>query len=565
MKKNLLQKITLFVFCFMSSFLSYSQCTAEKDEAMNKYLIKTQTTDAQGCSQCAMLALYLCSSDYCINQEDVDKVGKLIQACKSNIYNMGQPYCCQDLLDRPINWGSKAGGTSARSSSTTSSGAISNPMTTGASTTDETAKILNGLNALTGGSNSGLNEYSKNYAQGQQIAEVATGLVDLFTPSPEERARKEKARLEAEQRAEEYRRLELKRKIENERNATQEFKTAYLDRFKSGSEEDKTNIVVYGMDNYIANKYSYDASPMVPEWKKWMLESINNNNKFTTTIFAGKALGFNYNKFNYNIDISKEDAIKLLEKTANSDPEYLPFLGISYDVVKKTVKEKNAKKKFVSKEVNTFLLTRVDENSAAGKNDLAVNDKILKINNEYVVDLYAKIKTFKVGDKINVSYLKKDKELTKTLVLGSKIKDVHNIDAMLLLANYYNTKAKGNNPEKALYYFTKAAENGSPNAMYALAQIYQDNYFGDKKNNVKFKFKKNESFAHEWYLKSIEDPNYATSKMQTLYKTGTYFEPKAYDELIVMYRKGIGCEKNSTKAEEMELLKKTYLTNNPPK
>jgi hypothetical protein len=562
MKTTLLQKFIFFTLTFLSYNLSFSQCTAEKDEAMNRYLIKTQTTDAQGCSQCAMLAMYLCSSDYCVKQEDVSKVGTMIQACKTNIYNMGQPYCCQDLLDRPINWGSKAGGTSAGSSAT-SSGALTNPMTSGTTSTDGTGQLLNAINSLSGGSNAGINEYAKNYAQGQQIAEVANGVIDLFTPSPEEKARKEKARLEAEQRAEEYRRAELQRQMENEKNAKQDFKSSYLDRFKSGTEQDKSNIVVYGMDYYISDKYGYDSSAMVPEWKKWMTESITNNNKFTTTVFAGKALGFNYNKFNYSLDINKDEAIKLLEKIANSEPEYAPYFGISYDVVKKTIKEKNSKKKLVSKEVNTFLLSYVDEGSSAHKIDLKANDKILKINNAYVDDLFKKIQTLKIGDKIDVTYLQNDKEFTKTLVLGSKVKDVHNIDAMLLLANYYNTKAKGNNPEKALYYFTKAAENGSPNAMYALAQIYQDNFYGDKKTNVKFKFKKNEAFAHEWYLKSIANPNYDSSTIQNLYKTGTYFEPKAYDELITMYKKGIGCEKNSAKADEMDALKKVYLSKHP--
>jgi TPR repeat protein len=154
-----------------------------------------------------------------------------------------------------------------------------------------------------------------------------------------------------------------------------------------------------------------------------------------------------------------------------------------------------------------------------------------------------------------------NKEIIKEVVVGKRLADNHKVDAMLLLANYYNTKASGN-PEKALYYFTKAAENGSPNAMYALGEIYKENIFGNKKLNVKYKFKKNEEFALEWYLKSIQNMDYTSSRLFSLYNTGSHFEPAVFDELITMYQKGIGCEKSTEKANQIIQLKNTFLANN---
>jgi len=551
MKTALLYKIVVFTL-ISTSYSSYSQCTAEKDSEMAKYLDKTQNQDPQGCSQCGMLALYFCSARYCVKQDDVSRVGQMIQACKTNIINMGQPYCCPDYLNKEPEWGSMAGGTSASYAGGNSNSTIANQ------SSQNSAQLLNTLSNLNSGS-SDLNTFAKNYAQGQQIAEVANGIIDLFSPSPEEKARKEQERIEAEKRAAEYLALETQRRLENEKNAKEDFKKSYLDRFTNNEENAKSNIVIYGMDYYISNKYNYDSSTMIPDWKNWMNESINKEDKFVTTIFAGKTLGYNYNKFNYNLDISKEDAIKLLEKTANSEPEYLPYFGVSYDVTTKKIKEKNAKKKVISKEVKTFVLSHVEEGSSASKIDLKAKDEILKINNSYVDDLFKTIKSHKIGDKLEIIYLKDNKEYTKTLVLGSRLKDIYNVDAMLILANYYNSKNSGNNPEKALYYFTKAAENGSPNAMFALGQIYKYTIFGDKKNNVKFKFKKNEAFALEWYLKSIVNTNFKPSEINRLYKTGSYFEPQAFDELIVMYKKGIGCEKNTSKVAEIEALKKAYV------
>lgn len=541
------------IFLFLVSTKVLSQCTPEKEPEMQKYLNLTQTTDAQGCSQCGMLALYFCSARYCVKPDDVQKVGQLINACKQNIINMGQPYCCPDYINKQPEWGIMG----ASNATTNTTSGSSNPMLNTASSDADANKLLNALNSLNSSSGD-VSNFTKNYVQGQQIAEVATGLIDLFTPSPEEKARKEQQRLAAEKSAEEYRNAQLKLSIENEQNAKSEFNN-YLKKYPPTNSENKNTLIVNIMDNYMSNKYNYDVSGMIPEWKNWVKESINNNDKFITTVFAGKKLGFNFNKFQYNIDITEDESIKLLEKVANSDIEMKPYVGLSYDIVIKKITEKNKKKKAITKEFNTFKVSQVKAGSSAENAGLTTNDVILKINNSYQDNFAEIIQKSKIGDKVSITILRDSKEITKEITIGSAIKDIFKVDAILILANYYNIKEKGNDPEKALYYFTKAAENGSPNAMFALGEIYQNNIFGNKKLNVKFKFKKNEEFALEWYIKSIQNINYQSSSIYSIYKIGSAFEPSSYDELITMYKKGIGCKKSPEKAEEILSQKNVYL------
>ena len=108
--------IKYLTLCFVIIFAQSStqvtaQCTEAKDAEMAKYMKLTKTQDAQGCSQCGMLALYFCSAKYSVKPDDVQKVGALIEACKTNIRNMGQPYCCPDYLNKEPEWGIMAGNT----------------------------------------------------------------------------------------------------------------------------------------------------------------------------------------------------------------------------------------------------------------------------------------------------------------------------------------------------------------------------------------------------------------------------------------------------------------------
>ncbi len=96
-------KFILIFICFKAT--TFAQCTEAKDADMARYKSLTKSKDAQGCSQCAILAFYFCSARHCVEMEDKRKVRSMIEACKTNIRNMGQPYCCNDLIGQEPQWG----------------------------------------------------------------------------------------------------------------------------------------------------------------------------------------------------------------------------------------------------------------------------------------------------------------------------------------------------------------------------------------------------------------------------------------------------------------------------
>ena len=116
--KNTALKL-FFLFLFFSCYSVYSQCTEEKDTEMAKYMQLTKTRDPQGCSQCGMLALYFCSAKYTTTAEDKSKVSQMINACKNNIRQMGEPYCCPDYLNKQPEWGVMASTTATSNQNST--------------------------------------------------------------------------------------------------------------------------------------------------------------------------------------------------------------------------------------------------------------------------------------------------------------------------------------------------------------------------------------------------------------------------------------------------------------
>lgn len=155
-------KVIVLFTLFCIPFFVQAQCTEAKDADMAKYKRLTETQDAQGCSQCAMLAMYFCSARYCTKPEDVRKVDAMITTCKRNIKTMGQPYCCPELVDRAPQWGAGDSGapsgnnSSATSPSTSGSGIVpgnaSNPSSSG--TTNQEEMMSNLMRGLTADPNS---------------------------------------------------------------------------------------------------------------------------------------------------------------------------------------------------------------------------------------------------------------------------------------------------------------------------------------------------------------------------------------------------------------------------
>ena len=146
-----------FTFLLLGNINLLAQCTEAKDAEMAKYMKLTKTQDAQGCSQCGMLALYFCSAKYCVTDEDKTKVGAMITAGKQNVRDMGQPYCCPDYLNKEPQWGIMAG-KSANTQSTNAGENNKNPLNASPSTSDKTTatlkkteQSLNALNSILNG------------------------------------------------------------------------------------------------------------------------------------------------------------------------------------------------------------------------------------------------------------------------------------------------------------------------------------------------------------------------------------------------------------------------------
>jgi hypothetical protein len=164
------------LFCLLTVNTSFGQCTEAKDADMAKYKRLTETQDAQGCSQCAMLALYFCSARHCVEVEDKRKVRSLIEACKGNIINMGQPYCCPELVNKEPEWGVDVGsGGSSNSVSSTST-----PPQTG-SNTSSSSSYSSSSSANYAGIINRLNSDPR--MQGNPILPVMQSLLEMYDES----------------------------------------------------------------------------------------------------------------------------------------------------------------------------------------------------------------------------------------------------------------------------------------------------------------------------------------------------------------------------------------------
>jgi hypothetical protein len=179
MEKYMKNKILFFFTMICMPVYVKPQCTEAKDPDMAKYKRLTETQDAQGCSQCAMLSLYFCSAKYCVKPEDVRKVDAMITACKSNIKNMGQPYCCPELVGKQPEWGIGVNGSSTGgTNSVNSAGSFGG----GGNTTTATGIVV--------GNSSNTNGYSQSYTGGStgtdnddlvDVLNTTAGVLDILS------------------------------------------------------------------------------------------------------------------------------------------------------------------------------------------------------------------------------------------------------------------------------------------------------------------------------------------------------------------------------------------------
>ncbi len=420
----------------------------------------------------------------------------------------------------------------------------------------ESGKVyINGNNSTYNNNSTEKNSFEQGLERGQQISEIATGLSDLFAPTPAQLQRQENAAKAAEDNA--------KLLADRKKTAESHFQTLYLNKYLSTAEAGN---VTHRLTLILAAMYEYsfcycDMSSMLPDREIWLKEAIKNDNLNAIAIVGNSAI---YGNRNWGLGLTTTEGIKILEKAASDN---IHLTRGSIGIIPKDISAEYAKSANLGnvEGESAYLVTRVIPNSAA---------ELAGIQKGDVVEHFKKKPPYNINDEVEATYFRDGKkQVTKLVIKGSSIDPVR-LDIMLILAKYYNFKNNnnwgggGNDPSKALFWYSQAANNGSPSAMNKLGNIYLKGAtkdWGDlsggyiKSYFVKYDVKKDAKIAFEWFLKSVADPNYTTTRLQKLSKDGSYFIVDSYDELISMYTKGIGCEKSLEKANEFSRFKDELL------
>jgi hypothetical protein len=146
---------------------------------------------------------------------------------------------------------------------------------------------------------SAVDSFNKGYQQGQQITEIATGLVELFTPSPEQIQRREKAAVEYE------RQKKIKKDMEwqqREIEYANRFDLLYLPLMETAlkGDENARMILYFSSINLLSGQ-------KVPQRNEWLKEARANNNMDAVLEMVPKL----------NYDIDKNEGIPYYENAAN--------------------------------------------------------------------------------------------------------------------------------------------------------------------------------------------------------------------------------------------------------
>lgn len=163
-----------------------------------------------------------------------------------------------------------------------------------------------------------------------------------------------------------------------------------------------------------------------------------------------------------------------------------------------------------------------------------------------------------------------DYDFNKAIPYLERAVSLGNVDAMVILADYYNLvyiniNINNENAANALKLYSKAAELGSPNAMYKLGMIYKYGRAYDYKKAVKYDVIVDEKIALEWFTRSLQ-PEYKESLYSKsllyngrfYYETSSYFDASSYSEIANIYEKGKVVPKDKTKALEFRNKRKEY-------
>lgn len=266
----------ILISIFINSETTYSQCTEAKDADMAKYKRLTETQDAQGCSQCAMLALYLCSARNTVTVEDKRMVSSLITQTKGNIVNMGQPYCCPELVSLQPQWGIDVGGNSSFGQSTVNTAIPSTNL------------------------------------ESELLVAATTTIINEVVPMIEQWSENRDIKKEAES-----------VKLENEKKINvakwEDFFKPDLDEYltaaDNGDEKARMKLLFkLRNSNYQARNLDYeDVRYLIPKWKDWVKEAAENKNLDAMNYIGNSVVMWQED----DLGITKEEGLKMLEEAAN--------------------------------------------------------------------------------------------------------------------------------------------------------------------------------------------------------------------------------------------------------
>lgn len=197
--------------------------------------------------------------------------------------------------------------------------------------------VSNPMSSNTNSGSSAVDDFNRGYARGQQIADVATGIVDLFAPTPAQLQRREAKE------AQEARGLALQREYDS--NAAKEKKDKFIKDYMlplmdiaenaKGTLNVSTNTMQYSKEVGNARMTLYYASyhlnmmELVPKREEWF-ESAVENNDFDAMLEKASQI---------NITSENNEGFPYIVKAANlGSVDAMVRMGIYYDISNEYIK-----------------------------------------------------------------------------------------------------------------------------------------------------------------------------------------------------------------------------------
>ena len=159
-------------------------------------------------------------------------------------------------------------------------------------------------------------QFQKNYETGQQLGELTNNVIDIFSPSPEKLAREEES---------------IKQKAKDKAYYDNQFGALfnkYINAANNGNENARIELIKLVIE--FRYKGSTDFRTYLPNYKKWALEAVNNNNLVAMDIIGYESMNYLNQAKALNFGLTREEGITMLEKSATLGSAKAMFLLAQY-------------------------------------------------------------------------------------------------------------------------------------------------------------------------------------------------------------------------------------------